>query len=83
MDAFLLGHGVLKVVNLDGTNFWTGEFRMNLHLFQPLTDSVGDVANSKRPVVIIPKMQLRLRVTRRSATALVCYPQKLAKIVCG
>ena len=44
---------------------------------------IGDVANSKRPLLIIPKVQLRLRVTRRSATALARYPQKLAKIVCG
>ena len=43
----------------------------------------GDVANSKRPLLIILKVQLRLRVTRRSATALARYPQKLAKIVCG
>ena len=28
--------------------------------------SIGDVANSKRPLLIIPKVQLRLRVTRRS-----------------
>ena len=27
---------------------------------------VGDVANSKHPLLIIPKVQLRLRVTRRS-----------------
>ena len=40
---------------------------------------IGDVANSKRPLVIIPKVQLRLRVTRRSATAFARYPQKLAK----
>ena len=45
--------------------------------------TIGDVANSKRPLLIIPKVQLRLRVTRRSATALARYPQKLAKIVCG
>ena len=44
---------------------------------------IGDVANSKRPLLVIPKVQLRLRVTRRSATALARYPQKLAKIVCG
>ena len=44
---------------------------------------IGDVANSKRPLLIISKVQLRLRVTRRSATALARYPQKLAKIVCG
>ena len=44
---------------------------------------IGDVANSKRPLLIIPKVQLCLRVTRRSATALARYPQKLAKIVCG
>ena len=42
---------------------------------------IGDVANSKRPLLIIPKVQLRLRVTRRSANALARYPQKLAKIV--
>ena len=41
------------------------------------------VANSKHPLSIIPKVQLRLRVTRKSATALARYPQKLAKIVCG
>ena len=46
-------------------------------------DLIGDVVNSKRPLLIIPKMQLRLRVTRRSATALARYPQNLAKIVCG
>ena len=45
--------------------------------------AIGNVANSKRPLLIIPKVQLRLRVTRRSATALTRYPQKLAKIVCG
>ena len=27
---------------------------------------IGDVANSKRPLLIILKVQLRLRVTRRS-----------------
>ena len=48
-----------------------------------LYQNLGDVANSKRPLFIIPKVQLRLRVTRRSATALARYPQKLAKIVCG
>ena len=37
---------------------------------------IGDVANSKRPLLIIPKVQLRLCVTRRSATALAHYPQK-------
>ena len=47
------------------------------------SQAIGDVANSKRPLLIIPKVQLRLRVTRRSATALARYPQKLAKIVCG
>ena len=31
---------------------------------------IGDVANSKRPLLVIPKVQLRLRVTRRSATAI-------------
>ena len=44
---------------------------------------IGDVANSKRPLLIVLKVQLRLRVTRRSATALARYPQKLAKIVAG
>ena len=38
--------------------------------------TIGDVANSKRPLLIIPKVQLRLRVTRRSATALARYLQK-------
>ena len=47
------------------------------------TSAIGDVANSKRPLLIIPKVQLRLRVTRKSATALARYLQKLAKIVCG
>ena len=28
--------------------------------------SIGDVANSKRPLLIIPKVQLSLRVTRKS-----------------
>ena len=37
--------------------------------------SIGDAANSKRPLLIIPKVQLRLRITRRSATALARYPQ--------
>ena len=46
-------------------------------------EPIGDVANSKRPLLIIPKVQLRLRVTRRSATVLARYPQKLAKIVAG
>ena len=32
--------------------------------------SFGDVANSKRPLLIIPKVQLRLRVTRRSSQKL-------------
>ena len=45
--------------------------------------TIGDVANSKRPLLVIPKVQLRLRVTHRSATVLARYPQKLAKIVCG
>ena len=45
----------------------------------PHPDAIGDVDNSKRPLLIIPKVQLRLRVTRRSATALARYPQKLAK----
>ena len=45
--------------------------------------AIGDVANSKRPLLIIPKVQLRLRVTRRSATALAHHPQNLEKIVCG
>ena len=45
--------------------------------------TIGDVANSKRPLLIIPKVQLRFRVTCRSATVLAHYPQKLAKIVCG
>ena len=45
--------------------------------------AIGDVANSKRPLLVIPKMQLRLRVTRRSATALARYPQKLQKLFAG
>ena len=44
---------------------------------------IGDVANSKHPLLIIPKVQLHLRLTRRSAIALARYPQKLAKFVCG
>ena len=58
-----------------------------------MEESIGDVANSKHPLLIIPKVQLRLRVTRevqlrlrvtrRSATALARYSQKLAKFVCG
>ena len=48
-----------------------------------LEGTTGDVANSKRPLFIIPKVQLCLRVTRRNATAFASYPQKLAKIVCG
>ena len=43
----------------------------------------GDVANSKRPLLIILKVQLRLLVTCRSATALARYPQKLGKVFCG
>ena len=46
-------------------------------------NAIGDVANSKRPLLIIPKVQLRLCVTRRSATALARYPQKLAKLFAG
>ena len=45
--------------------------------------AIGDVDNSKRPLLIIPKVQLHLRITSRSVTALARYPQKLAKIVCG
>ena len=37
---------------------------------------MGDVANSKRPLLIIPKVQMCLRVIRRSATAIARYPQK-------
>ena len=44
---------------------------------------IGDVANSKRPLLIIPKVQLRLRVTGKSTTALARYPQKLAKLFAG
>ena len=39
--------------------------------------AVEDVANSKRPLLIILKVQLRLRVTRRSAATLARYLQKL------
>ena len=42
--------------------------------------SIGDVANSKCPMLIIPKVQLCLRVTHISATALARYPQKLGKV---
>ena len=42
--------------------------------------SIGDVANSKSPLLIIMEVQLRLRVTRRILTVLACYPQKLAKV---
>ena len=41
--------------------------------------STADAAISKRPLLIIPKVQLLLRVTRRSATALARYLQKLEK----
>ena len=44
---------------------------------------IGDVANSKSLLLIIPKVQLRLRVTRRSATVLARYPQKLAELFAG
>ena len=40
--------------------------------------AIEDVANSKCPLLIILKVQLRLRVTCKSATALARYPQKLA-----
>ena len=55
------------------------------HLCKDFTvlKTIGEVANSKRPLLIIPKVQLRLRVTRSSATALACYPQKLAKLFVG
>ena len=33
-----------------------------------LSTRIGDVANSKRPLLIIPKVQPRLHVTSRSAT---------------
>ena len=49
---------------------------MNIH-------GIGDVANSKRHLLIIPKVQLRLCIARRSATALARYPQKLGKVFCG
>ena len=45
----------------------------------PAGSPIGDVANSKHPLLIILKVQLCLRATRRSATALVRYPHKLAK----
>ena len=60
-----------------------GNFAENLNLGNRFRPPCGDVANSKRPLLIIPKVQLRLRVTRRSAIELARYPQKLAKIVCG
>ena len=40
------------------------------------SNAVGDVANSKCPLLVILKVQLRLCVTCRSATALARYPQK-------
>ena len=46
-------------------------------------NAIGDIAYSKRPLLIIPKVQLRLRVTHRSATALAHYLQKLAKLFVG
>ena len=46
------------------------------HKVPLFTYLIGDVSNFKRPLLIIPKVQLRLRVTRRSATALARYPQK-------
>ena len=61
-----------------------GNFAENLNLgnrFRPPCRDVANNANSKRPLLIIPKVQPRLRITRRSATALARYPQKLAKIV--
>ena len=36
------------------------------NMYEMSTETIGDVANSKRPLLIIPKVQLRLRVTRRS-----------------
>ena len=55
------------------------------NLTRPLQNAfaIGNVANSKRPLSIIPKVQLRLRVTRKSATALARYLQKLAKLFAG
>ena len=50
---------------------------------KPQNITIGDVATSKRPLLIILKVQLHLGVTRRSATALARYLQKLAKIVFG
>ena len=44
---------------------------------------IGDIANSKRPLFIIPKVQLRLRVTRRSATALACTRRSWQKLFAG
>ena len=44
-----------------------GNFAENLNLGNRVRPPPrGDVANSKRPLLIIPKVQLRLRVTRRS-----------------
>ena len=43
-----------------------GNFAENLNLGNRVRPPCGDVANSKRPLLIIPKVQLRLRVTRRS-----------------
>ena len=60
-----------------------GSINTNTPELEWLIRSIGDVANSKRPLLIIPKVQLRLRVTCRSANVLARYPQKLAKIVCG
>ena len=64
-------------LSITGTN--------TMHVIYPYGEegTIGDVTNSKRPLLIIPKVQLHLRVTRRIATALARYPQKLAKIVCG
>ena len=58
---------------------WLGWFRYRQRVYMTFVHTIGDVANSKRPPLIIPKVQLCLRVTRRSATALVRYPQKFGK----
>ena len=66
-----------------GQNAPSCEPLISLFRYVHFTNTIGDVANSKRPLLIISKVQMRLRVTRRSATALARYPQKLAKIACG
>ena len=71
-NVILPNKAQISVNNLGIFKIWY----IYLFLHPGIPDAMGDVANSKRPLVIIPKVQLHVRVTRRSATALAGYPQK-------